>query len=293
MTGPAPAPPASGRGARLSEPKASLVGAGWPDAPSLPRDFHRRWPTLKPPLRPHESVARQIADLLADCADPLLLLGVTPELAAIERRITALDWNAEMIALAWPGDTTNRQAKLADWKAMPLPAASVGGAMGDGALSMLGWPYEQPVVLAELWRVVRPGGRIVLRCFATPADHPSTETIAAEAMRGALTFHAFKQRFNMAVAREGKDITVSSARLFDRFEQLFPDRAELSAASGWAPDTIAEIDAYAGSGYVHCYPTRAELAALLDLYWPAPTRFTETTDYPSADLCPLLVLERP
>ncbi len=301
MTGPPPTPPASrrrhpaptGRGARLNEPKASLVAAGWTDSPTLPRDFHHRWPTLKPPLRPHESVARQIADLLADCADPLLLLGVTPELATIDREIVALDWNAEMIALAWPGDTAARTAQLADWKAMPLPAASVGGAMGDGALSMLGWPREQPTVLAELWRVVRSGGCILLRCFATPHDHPPTEAIAAEAMRGALTFHAFKQRFNMAVAREGEGITVSSARLFERFEQIFPDRAALSDASGWSLDCIAEIDAYAGSGYIHCYPTRAELSALLDVYWPAPFRFVETTGYPSADLCPLLVLERP
>ena len=261
--------------------------------PSLPRDFHRRWPTLKPPLRPHESVARQIATLLADCADPLLLLGVTPELAAIDRQIIALDWNAEMIALAWPGDTLTRQAQLADWKVMPLASASVGGAMGDGALSMLCWPLEQPVVLTELWRVVRPGGRIVLRCFATPQDHPPTEAIAAEAMRGTLAFHSFKQRFNMAVAREGDDITVSSARLHQRFEQLFPDRTALSAASGWSLDTIAEIDAYAGSGYVHCYPSKIELSAMLDSSWPAPFGFIETSGYPGADLCPLLLLERP
>lgn len=260
---------------------------------NLPRDFHRRWPTLKPPLRPHESVARQIAALLADCADPILLLGVTPELAAIDRQIVAMDWNAEMIALAWPGDSATRRAICADWKAMPLDAASVGGAMGDGVITMLSWPDEQPLLLAELWRVVRPGGRIALRCFATPEDHPPVEAIAAEAMRGALTFHAFKQRFNMAAAREGDTITVASARLYERFEDLFPDRAALAAASGWSLDTIAEIDAYEGSTYIHCYPSRAELTALLDHWWPAPHRFIETSGYPIADHCPLLILERP
>lgn len=261
--------------------------------PTLPRDFHRRWPTLKPPLRPHPSVALQIAALLADCADPLLLLGVTPELAAIERAVTAMDWNAQMIALAWPGDGPRKQALLADWKAMPLPSASVGGAMGDGVLSMLGWPDEQPQLLAELWRVVRPGGRIALRCFATPERHPQPEAVVAEAMAGGLPFHAFKQQFNMAVAREGDGITVSSARLFERFEALLPDRATLSAATGWPLDTIAEIDAYRGSGYVHCYPTRAELTAMAESWWPAPARFIETAGYPLANHCPLLLLERP
>lgn len=262
-------------------------------ANSLPRDFHRRWPTLKPPLRPPASVALHIADLLAPCSDPLLLLGVTPELADIGRAIVAMDWNAEMIALAWPGDTPTRHALLADWKAMPLADASVGGAMGDGVVSMLGWPHEQPALLAELWRVVRPGGRIVLRCFATPEHHPPAEAVLAEAMQGRLGFHAFKQRFNMAVAREGADITVASARLHERFEALVPDRAMLSAATGWSLDEIAEIDAYRGSGYVHCYPGRAELTALLDRHWPAPSCFVETSGYPLADHCPLLVLERP
>ena len=235
----------------------------------------------------------QIANLLADCGDPLLLLGVTPEFAAIARQIVAMDWNADMIALAWPGDSATRRAICADWKSMPLDSASVGGAMGDGVITMLRWPDEQPLLLAELWRVVRPGGRIALRCFATPEDHPSAETIATEAMRGTLIFHAFKQRFNMAVAREGDTITVTSAHLYDRFQQLFPDRAMLAAASGWSLDTIAEIDAYEGSAYIHCYPSRAELTALLDHWWPAPHRFIETTGYPQADHCPLLVLDRP
>ena len=260
---------------------------------ALPRDFHRRWPTLKPPLRPHPSVATQIADLLADTADPLLLLGVTPELAAIDRAITAMDWSAEMIAQVWPGNMAQKRALLADWKAMPLPHASFGGTMGDGVLSMLGWPDEQASLLAELWRVVQPGGRIVLRCFATPHDHPQTEEVVAEAMTGTLPFHAFKLRFNMAVAREGDGITVSSAGLFERFEALLPDRPTLSAATGWTLDTIAEIDAYRGSGYVHCYPTRAELTAMAESWWPAPVRFIETMSYPLADHCPLLLLERP
>ncbi len=264
-----------------------------PTASALPRDFHRRWATLKPPLRPHKSVATQIADLLRPCPAPLLLLGVTPELAIIPRDILAIDWNAEMIALAWPGDTATRRAILADWKAMPLGPASVGGAMGDGVLTMLRWPDEHPLLLAELWRVVRPGGRIVIRCFATSDEQATAEAVAAEAMDGTLTFHAFKQRFNMAVAREGADITVSSARLHERFEALFPDRAALVEASGWNLDTIAEIDAYRGSGYIHCYPSRSEIAAMLDLWWPARHHFIDTSGYPLADHCPLLVLDRP
>lgn len=258
-----------------------------------PRDFHRRWPTLQAPLRPPPSVAAQMAGALADCTDPLLLLGVTPELAAIERPMIALDWNPAMIALAWPGDSTTRSARLGDWKAMPLDTGSVGAAMGDGVITMLGWRHEVERLLTELHRVVRPGGRIVLRCFATPTDHPDLATICAEAISGARSFHAFKLRFNMAVARENDDRTVTSDALFERFTQRFADRDALAVASGWSLETIAEIDAYRGSSYVHCYPSRGELAALLDAQWPGNYRFEETAGYPVADHCPLLVIERP
>jgi SAM-dependent methyltransferase len=257
-----------------------------------PRDFQHRWPTLQAPLRPPASVAAQIAEALTPCADPVLLLGVTPELAAIDRHIIALDWNPAMIALAWPGDSATRVARLGDWKAMPLADASVGAAMGDGAITMLGWPHEVAQLLGELARVVRSGGRVALRCFATPEDHPDVAAICAEAMSGARSFHAFKLRFNMAVARESDDRTVTSETLYNRFIERFPDRTALASASGWTLDAIAEIDAYHGSSYIHCYPSRTELADLLTAHWPGSFAFAETSGYPIADHCPLLLLDR-
>lgn len=258
---------------------------------SPPRDFHRRWPSLRPPLRPTTATAAQIAGLLADCIDPLLLLGVTPELAAIERDVIALDWNPAMIDLAWPGDDARHHALLGDWKAMPLGDASVGGALSDGAITMLAWPGDAQRVFGELARTVRPAGRIVLRCFATSEPFESAAAVCADALAGGTEFHAFKLRFNMAVAREDGGIAVASARLFERFGQCFPDRAALAEAAGWSLETIAEIDAYAGSAYIHCYPTRAELAGLL-ADWPGRWRFEETMGYPLADHCPLLVIDR-
>ncbi len=197
-----------------------------------------------------------------------------------------------MMALAWPGDTATRRALLGDWKAMPLADASAGGAMGDGALTMLAWPGDAVKLLAQLHRIVRPGGPIVLRCFATPDDHPDVAAVCAEAVSGMRSFHAFKLRFNMAVARESADIAVPSETLFDRFQTIFPDRSILAAASGWSLDVIAEIDAYRGSSYIHCYPSRVELADLLTAHWPGSHAFHETGGYPLADHCPLLLLVR-
>ena len=259
------------------------------------RDFHRRWPTIQPPLRPNADVAAAIGALLEEHGigdDPVLLLGVTPELATVPRRVIALDWSADMIAIAWPGDTADRRAVIGDWKRMPIAESSVAAAIGDGALTMLAWPAEQPLLFEQLRRVIRPGGRIVLRCFATPDPCETIEAVRADAMAGALPFHAFKQRFNMAVSVAEGLPNVASALLHDRFEALFPDRPALSRASGWSFETIAEIDAYRGSRYVHCYPSRA---AILDLVpdWARNVRFVETTGYPLAERCPLLVIDLP
>lgn len=262
------------------------------DAVPRPRDFHLRWPTLQLPLRPDAAVAAAIDALLPVGDGQRLLLGVTPELANLPRSIIAVDWSQSMIDLAWPGDSGTRRAILADWRNMPIEPASVDAVMSDGAMTMLDWPVDAARLLRELARVVRTGGRVVMRCFATPLPIAGAEAVLAEARTGALGFHHFKLRFNMAVAREGPGISVASARLFARFQAMVPDRSALSAASGWSLATIAEMDAYANSAYVHSYPSRAELNDLAAVHWPGPTHFVDSAGYAGADLCPLWVLDR-
>lgn len=219
----------------------------------------------------------------------MLLLGVTPELAAIPRRIIALDWSERMRGLAWPGDDSRRRAILADWKALPIAYGAAGGAIGDGSLTMLRYPHETARVLDELARTL-PGGRAVLRCFATPEPFESVEAVCADARAGGLGFHAFKLRFNMASARLDGGPNVTSERLFELFEHAFPDRRALSRASGWSLATIAEIDAYRGSGYMHSYPSIAELEAVAR--GPGRSvRFAPSGDYPLAERCPLMIVD--
>ena len=267
-------------------------GSAGSDEEAPPRDFHRRWPTLKPPLRPDATVVTQVADLLTGIKGPVLLLGVTPELAAIERHMVAVDWSEKMIALAWPGDTARRQAVRGDWKALPLADDSMAAAMSDGALTMLRWPDEAAVMLSELARVLRPGGRAVIRCFATP-DVPETLAALGEvAARGDVPFHEWRLRFNMAAARADGQVAITSARLFEHYDAALPDRMGKALTQGWPVEALAEIDAYRGSAYIHCYPKRSELAALLAGAWPGSWRFAETAGYPGAAHCPLLVLDR-
>ena len=262
------------------------------DAGMAPRDFHRRWPTLQPPLRPATEVVRQMAALLEPCSDPLLLMGVTPELATLPRTILAIDWSPAMIELAWPGDTNQRRAIEGDWKVMPLADAEVSGAMGDAVLTMLDWPRDAQMVLGELWRVVRPGGRIVLRCLATPEQPETMDGLRAALDADGMAFHEWRLRVNMAAAHADGTISISSDRLWQWHERCWADREALAQRHGWPAGALDEIHAYRGSAYLHSYPTRSAIMDLIHTDWPGSGRFVETSGYAGAALCPLLVLER-
>ena len=270
----------------------SCAASAPPEPAASHRDFHCRWPTLKPPLRPHPNVARKVAALLPRTDDPVLLLGVTPELASIAGRTIAVDWSARMIALAWPGDNGTRRALLGDWRRLPLAEGAVAAAIGDGSITMLRFPEDMLLLIDQLRMVIVPGGRAVIRCFATPEPAETLAEVREAALSGGIGFHAFKQRLNMATAHEGGDVNVSSEALHTSFERLFPDRHQLARASGWSLEAIAEIDAYRGSAYLHCYPSRSQLLRVVPS-WMRAAAFVETDGYPLAERCPLLVLDFP
>lgn len=262
--------------------------------PDRPKDFHHRWPSLKPPLRPAPDIASQIATLLPDSALPVLQLGMTPELADTGMPKIAMDWSAAMIEAAWPGDTQSRRAMLGNWLHMPLPSGSVAAAIGDGPITMLIFPRQAEQLFGKLRDVLMSGGRMVFRCFATPGGHPSLDHLCEDVRAGRFAFHDAKLRFNMAAAREYGDAggNIASQSLFALFQERFADREALSAATGWSLETIAEIDAYRDSSYVHCYPGRAELEKVL-AGLGLSSSWVETCGYAGAELCPLLIVDMP
>lgn len=267
-------PGGSGKGAILSE-------RGW-------SDLHKRWARLKAPLRPNHQVVEAVASQIAGIPGRTLLLGVTPEYTAFDRPITAIDWSAAMIGTIWPGNTAHRHVVQADWCDMPFTAGSFAAAIGDGALAMTRWPDQYDEVVARLRDVVRPGGRIVLRCFAAPETPEPLDALARQVMAGGreIGFHAFKWRLAMAQLQEANADNVAVREVWDAFQRLFPDREALSSATGWSAETISEIDDYQTSPLWKSFPTRSQLLAR----FPG-SRFVESGDYEMADRCPLLVIE--
>jgi SAM-dependent methyltransferase len=221
------------------------------------------------------------------------MLGVTPELAAIGRKLTAIDQSPEMIAGIWPGDTDTRRAVPGDWLDMPMGRDSVMAIIGDGCLSALGSSRERRRLLAEIARTLRPDGRAVIRTFASPEMPEDLATVHTRAMAGAAgTFHALKWRIAMACAAADPDRAMPVATILEAFERLFPDRQALAAATGWPLPVIGTIDVYARSNTVYCFATLAMLTEEAAEHFGG-VEITPTGRYPLAECCPLLVLTGP
>lgn len=252
--------------------------------------FHRRRARLGPPLKPTNDVVACIEAVLAerDTPEPVLLLGATSELACSAPNVLAIDWSAPMIAQVWRGAAPTRPAIQADWRRMPLAAASCAAAMGDGSLNCVRHPRDYRTVLAEVAHAVRSRGVLAMRVYLRPECRESLADVASSATAGA-SFHALKWRIAMALAEN--DANVPVVRIRDAFEQLFASRRALAARTGWTLETIAEIDAYAGSDLVYSFPTAEQLVATLPGAFE-DVRLIGSGDYPLAERCPILAARR-
>jgi hypothetical protein len=220
----------------------------------------------------------------------VLLLGVTPELADIGRTTVAVDMSDSMIAVAWPGDTATRRAIRGNWLDMPLELPEFTAVIGDGSLSFL--PMRAYARLFdELGALLLPGAFFAVRLYETPDRCETVGELRDAVMSGSGGgFHAFKWRLAMAIVARTGEASIAVARIHEVFEREFPDRAGLSAASGWSLGDIAEIDAYAGQDTVFSFPTRREILAALPAQFSNP-RFLASGRYELAERCPILCAE--
>lgn len=278
MTEPHPTPVAPAAPAPLA--------SGW-------EQFHRRVVQLRPPLSPHPADVAAIARQIANDDAHVLLLGMTAALFGQGQRLTAIDFSAPMIARLWPGDTATHRALEGDWRGLAPPDRPYTAVIGDGSFNTLAWPHDIAAVGARL-AAAAPGAVLAVRCFLAPppAMAESLDDLAAAAAAGTLGgFHAAKWRIAMALAAAAGDPNVPVVAIAAAFDALFPDRAALSAATGWTLETIAEIDAYRGSPACLAFPTAAQLLAALGT--PPGAGFVAAGGYELADRCPLLVWHLP
>lgn len=259
----------------------------------------RQWSHVSSPLRPIEEDQELILQSASTCLTGpsalVAILGVTPELVQIDWpasvRLVAVDHSADMIAQVWrPSSSVASSVNQADWRQLPFVDHALSLAIGDGVLTVLPSLAQYSEVFTELKRALRPGGRLILRCFVKPPNNEPVWRIAEDALLGRIkSFHAFKWRLAMSLCR-APDFSVPVRRIHTVFSETFQDRAVLASASGWSLQAINTIDAYRDAHTVYTFPSLEVIRKISG----ANFKFEGARygSYELADRCPILVLDR-
>src|SRR5262249_29680285 len=152
----------------------------------------------------------------------------------------ALDKTFAMIQNIWPhGSLNGEKAVCADWRLMPLASSTIDLALGDGSLSSLSYPDGYAAAFAELRRVLRPGARLILRCFTQPSRPETPDEILAELARGRVgSMHALKLSLCMAM-QSTLETGISVYRVLDKLLEAWPDLTLLTRRFAWPAEEVA------------------------------------------------------
>lgn len=250
----------------------------------------RQWSSLGSPLRPNAQDVQSFEQSMVQNGRTVLL-GVTPELARISERIVAIDNNQTMIDAVWPGDSGQRQALRGDWLQPPLPPGIWDNVVGDGSLVLLRYPVQQDRLFAETVRLLKPGGRQVLRCFVRPDVPEKIRHLRDDVLEGTIeTFHAFKWRLAMALCGEMDTPNIPVREIFAAFTDHFPPSKDLAHITSWSSTSINTIEMYKDSEAIYSFPTLQELRQMADPHLHEIA--CKYGDYELARCCPILAWER-
>jgi len=218
------------------------------------------WADFGSPLRPCEEDVRIVDEMLAAETDLFgafatrraWLLGVTPEIATAYRLqdidLLAVERVRAMIDSAWPGNTDNRHAICADWMHAPFADKSFDLAIGDGCLTVAGYPDELLRLLASVHRCLRRDGYLMLRLFCRPDVAETPDAVIAALHSGAIgSFHAFKWRLAMALqgTADAPDVAVDAVWRIWNAARI--NARALAEARGWVLAQVGTMEFYRGS----------------------------------------------
>lgn len=239
-------------------------------SPIAPRDHFSqivpKWSQFGPPLRPwpdDSAVVQCVASTLHAGAH-VVVLGLTPEIIACDWptgvKLSAVDHSPSMIEQLWPPakGPVDSEVLLADWAAMPFKSGTIDLVAGDGCYVLQSWPEDYAALTLEVGRVLRPGGRYVIRVFLRPNEPESIADIARDLASGRIgSVHAIKLRLLAAV----HGASGAGSRLGDVFQAwtTMPELpAVLAGKRGWTAEEIVGIESYGGMDARYYLPTLAE-----------------------------------
>jgi SAM-dependent methyltransferase len=256
------------------------------------------WSLIGPPLRPASqdtAVVQHVVDGLGP-APRIVVLGLTPEIIGCAwpatTELTAIDHSAAMIRSLWRPEyvPANARALLADWRNMPFASASVDLVAGDGCYIVLSHPDGFTALTHEVGRILRAGGRFVIRVFLRPDRAESIAEIAVAVGHGRIgSVHVLKLRL-LAALHATNGSGTRHVDVWNAWKTLPPPPEALVGTRGWTTGEVAGIERYRDLDSSFYLPTRDEMRAILR------SAFTELEcvagTYELGDRCATFVLSR-
>jgi hypothetical protein len=242
------------------------------------------WDKLTSPARPSVSDINTYKSIVPE--GPILLLGVTPEIANAYDNVLAVDKDIKMIENVWPGNTETKHAVNSSWESF-LPGKKFNGVLGDCAMTMIG--DKKHIVNANLrfFDMLNPGGTMAHRIFHKPKERVTKQHLIDMLSKPAtINFNAFKWTMFMYYGEE-VDYRIKVTKLHKLFNEICPIRELASELTGWSMTQINSIDIYENSDW--------EVSVLSKKEWletipkdAIDVKFTYQDDYDLAELCPIL-----
>ena len=221
------------------------------------------------------------------------LLGVTAGIAAMRwpagTRLVAADWSTNMLRLVWPGGGAAAAACAicADWRELPFASGTVDLVAGDGCYTAMGTLDGAAALNAEMRRVLRPGGAVLMRCFCRPARGLEVDGLFARLRAGGFrNLDLF--RWLLAMALQGGTGGVPVQVIGEQWARRMPDARALQARMGWTDDALANMERMATSTMTYSFATLEDLVRIGAPAFEVLER--DTPDYAWGELFPHIVL---
>lgn len=251
----------------------------------------KQWDLIGAPLRPSPQDVDRIKQGLEGCdSDPVLVLGVTPELTEAFPHVVAVDKNPDMLRGLWKDGQGRSEAVCSDWLTLDLRGQIFTAVVGDGCFTVLGSATNAEVLMNRLNSGLKPGTSLRFRLFIRPEKVWSLEELQSLTLHEApINFHAFKWMMAMHLSAYNQD-SVNVRDILGFFNEYWPDRRATCKVTGWNPDTVSTIDAYHDSQDVYWFPTMQGFIDLASIHF-ASLETAISSGYDLCEHCPILAAE--